>query len=149
MWDQRPDRHLIAAATFSVNDGDYAHIDELTLMVVNSNWIPIEAASDEALITTLSTANRAFFRVLRYALPQSTPIATAVATDTHPTPVGLYIIPHGANDAYLDALEELTSQTTYPAWFWQPHLEPSFQLPSLRDYTSMPVPRPVVVEHAG
>jgi hypothetical protein len=82
MWDQCTDCHLIAAATFSVNDGDYAHIDEITLMVVNANWFPVEAASDEALITTLTASKRSFFRVLRYALPQSTPIATVVATDT-------------------------------------------------------------------
>jgi hypothetical protein len=146
MRDQNPNRHLIVAATFSVNDGDYAHIDEITIMVVNSNWLPIEAASDEALIASLTDAKRTFYRVLRYALPQATPIPTAIATDTQPAPVGLYIIPARADDAYFDALDDLTRQTTYPAWFWQPHLDPVITLPAPRGYTSMPVPRPPAAE---
>jgi hypothetical protein len=33
-----------------------------------------------------------------------------------------------------------TEQSAYPAWFWQPHASPSFELPALRDYAAMTIP---------
>jgi hypothetical protein len=140
LWDQREENRLVVAATFTLTDSDYAHVDELTGMVVTKNWIPIEAPADEQLITTLTASRRTFFRVMRYALPASTPVATAVATDTTPSPVGLYILPTPLGASYRHALEELTSASQYPAWFWQPSAAPAFDLPPISGFSAMTLP---------
>src|SRR5262249_28898370 len=63
-------------------------LGEISLMLVTSEWIPIEDSSDLLLVERLIREDRSFVKALRYNLPLATAMATATLLDTpHPCPL--------------------------------------------------------------
>lgn len=134
LWDAIPGTHLIAAATFGNNRAGVAALDEVALMVATEHWIPFESSDDKTLIDTLTRAERRFVKSMRYNLPPSTPLASAVLTDT-PTPTALYIHSQGAGEDYSGALDELIRDSRMASWTWHPG---AIALPALPDRQKPP-----------
>ena len=118
LWDAVAGAHLIVIATFGVAPTGVTAVEELALMVVTENWIPIEHIYDANLVSALTELRRRFIKALRYNLPPSQPLAAAVLSDTLPSPVALYVVPPGAEPEGLGALEPLVAETPLPAWVW-------------------------------
>ncbi|CAH2605941.1 protein of unknown function (plasmid) [Rhodovastum atsumiense] len=140
LWNKKPGNHLVVAATFSVNGAGYAIIEDITAMATNANWIPIEGEPDERLVTALTAGSRAFFKVLRYGLSATAPTATAVVVDTHPRPVGLYLLPSGASEAFRADLAAQTADSQFTPWFWDTATIAMPNLPPVDGYTAMAMP---------
>jgi len=116
LWDGVAGAHLIVIATVGVGPAGVAAVEELALMVVTDNWIPIEHIYDVSLIEALTRDRRRFIKGLRYNLPTTRPLAAAVLSDARPSPVALYIIPPGADQDYTQALGTLVAESPLPAW---------------------------------
>jgi hypothetical protein len=127
LWDSIDGAHLVAIATFGVNNAGVATIDEIGLMTTTDNWIPFESLSEKSLIDTLSRDGRKFAKGLRYNLGASRPLATAVLLDTS-VPTAMYIHPPGVGDDYAIALDELISGSKMESWVWHPD---SGEMPAL------------------
>lgn len=119
LWDSGQDVHLVLVGTFSVNATGVASIEELALMTVDLNWIPVESMADKMLVAKLIDRDRRFVKGLRYNLPSTTPLASAVLNDTEPKATALYIVPHGAEDEYAAATQTLIRDSALDSWVWQ------------------------------
>jgi hypothetical protein len=98
-WSATEDLRMIMMATFSVSAGGLPAIDELTLMPVTGNWIPVSDAFEQQLVERLLREQRRFVKSLRYNLSAERPFATAVLTDAEGGPVPLFIAPRASEDA--------------------------------------------------
>lgn len=140
LWDSNSENgvHLMAIATFGVGHTGVPSIEEIALMAVSSGWIPFENQFELMLLGSLVEKKRRFTKGLRYNLPSSTPLATAVLADTQPQPTAMYIVPFGASEDYLQQLSELVDNSKLPSWKWElgaadmPALPPAVAAPALR-----------------
>jgi Protein of unknown function (DUF1173) len=108
----------VVIATFGVGSTGIISIEELALMNVDENWIPFENAFEGELVSRLTRTKRRFIKSLRYNLPSTRPLACAVALDTVPSPVAMYVIPPGAGPKYQAALQAMMSESHLPSWIW-------------------------------
>lgn len=90
LWRADDRRHLVVLATLSIDMGGSGDVEELTLMACSAEWLPLESAADGRLLEELVRAERAFIKCLRYQLPPTERIASALLTDTA-VPVPLFI----------------------------------------------------------
>src|SRR5690349_3523068 len=118
LWNAVAGAHLIVIATVGVGSGGVPEIEELALMAVTENWIPIEHIYDAQLVDALTRDRRRFIKGLRYNLPASRPLAATVLSDARPSPSALYIIAPGAGPDYRSTLDELVAESPLPAWIW-------------------------------
>lgn len=117
LWGGTESSHLLVIGTFGVNGAGVASLEEASLMLVNENWIPYESIDEKMLIDALTAQKRRFVKGLRYNLPSTTPLASAVLADTS-EPVAMYISTFGASDEYRKALRDLTEESALEAWQW-------------------------------
>lgn len=120
LWDANATQgaHLMAVATFGLGDTGVPSFEEVALMVVSRDWIPFENQFELTLLGVLAENKRRYIKSLRYNLVGSTPLATAVLSDTAPQPTAMYVVPFGANDAFLKELEQLIDNSNLQSWRW-------------------------------
>lgn len=121
------DIHLMTIATFSVNVTGSAMIEEIALMPVTENWIPFETIHDKALIDLLTEQQRRFSKCMRYNLPKTKALASAVLSDTTPTPTAMYILPAEPDEVYQATFEQLRSESQLASWIWD---SSEFEIPN-------------------
>lgn len=120
LWEstEAKDVHLVAISTFSVGTTGVASIEEISLMTVNSHWVPFETIHDKALIEMLIRQGRRFTKGLRYNLAHTKPLACAVLTDTLPQPTALYIVPNESSEEFTAAGDQLREDSHLESWIW-------------------------------
>jgi len=119
LWDAMDDVHLMIIETFGVSVAGIASFEEVALMTVTEQWLPMEHAFDKALIDMMVREKRRFVTGLRYNLPSTRPLACIVACDTTPHPTAMYIVPPGVSNEYNVALNELVEQSKLASWVWR------------------------------
>ena len=110
------DSHLVAIGTFGLSESGLAHLEEVSLMVTASNWLPFETVHEKQLLDVMTAQGRRFIKGLRYNLPSSKPLASVVATDTAAGATAMYIVQPGASDEYRDSLDALIAESRFTAW---------------------------------
>ena len=118
LWDTFEDMHLVIVGTFGLNAANIPILDELSLMATTANWMPFESIYDKAIIDKMTEEKRRFIKGLRYNLPGSKPLASAVLTDTHPLATALYAIPIEPTEGYLAELKSLIEGSRLAASQW-------------------------------
>jgi Protein of unknown function (DUF1173) len=119
VWGAMEDVHLMLIGTFGVSAAGIAAFEEVALMTVTAQWLPMEHVFDKALIDTMVRENRRFVTGLRYNLPSTRPLACIVACDTNPQPTAMYIVPPGVSDEYNVALNALVEESKLACWVWR------------------------------
>lgn len=117
LWGGTESSHLLVVGTFGVSGAGVASLEEASLMLVNENWLPYESVDEKMLLDALNAQKRRFVKGLRYNLPSTTPLASAVLSDTT-NPVAMYITSYGSSDEYRKQLHELMEESTLEAWTW-------------------------------
>jgi hypothetical protein len=139
LWNFDEHGHLLVIATFELAPSGVAVIEQAALMNVNAQWLPYESTAELELLDTLVAHNRIFTKGLRYNLPTSRPLASAVLTDTTPDQFALYVLPADFSHDYVVALTDHLANSTLRNWFWQPpNQRPG--LPDVDNAASMPTP---------
>jgi hypothetical protein len=110
--------HLMVIGTFGISASGLPTFEEMALMNVNDNWIPYENRDDLKLTHELIQANKSFIKGLRYNLPSTTPLASALVTDKGKDVTALYICPAGASDTFKQELNGLIAESNINAWLW-------------------------------
>ena len=118
LWNSRSGTHLVAIATFSVGHTGVPSFEEIAMMVVSPAWVPFETQFELALLEFLVDQKRRFTKGLRYNLAPSTPLASAILTDTQPSATAVYIVPFGASEDYMQELDQLIGNSKLPSWRW-------------------------------
>lgn len=136
LWDAVEGSHLVMIGTFGIGVTGVASLEEVALMCVTENWIPFESMFDKMVLDALTQNNRRFMKGMRYNMPSTRPLACAVASDTEPDPTAMYVIPPGASDEYVAAVEELIAESKLPSWTWQAGEDQMPALPALPNRTA-------------
>lgn len=124
-WPGLPGTKLLTIATFSVSQNVVAKIEEMSLVTVNENWLPYDNGAEKALVDKLIEEKRRFTKMLRYNLPSTRPIATAVLQDRGEGAemTAMYVVPLNAEPAYLDALNRVIEESGIRSWMWDENSE--------------------------
>ena len=120
LWGASDAIHMMLIATFGLNDAGVPTIEELSLMPVTGQWLPIEDSFEQQLIERLVRDGRTFVKGLRYNLPVAQLLASVILTDAGESPIALCIGPRGADDEQMAAaMTDLASGNGSPAWVWR------------------------------
>ncbi len=119
MWGTEEGAHLVAIASFGMSPALNPTLEEVTLCLFEQNWLPIEDGYDAQITRELVRSKRRFVKGMRYNLNKTTPISTAVLSDTPEKPTALFIIPHGASEAYLEEIAALNENSGLFSWIWK------------------------------
>jgi hypothetical protein len=111
-----------------------ASLEDLSVMVVNENWIPIANLYEKELVDKLTEQKRSFDKGLRYNRLSKAVMASVVLRDVA-TPVAMYVIPQFLADdkSYNEQLEAKISRSSLDAWKW---------IPGQGDMPAIPAPAP-------
>lgn len=119
LWETYVDSHMIVIATFHVSVSGVPHIEEIALMPATSHWIPYETVHEMALIDDLVHKKRKFQKGLRYNLSTTKPLASAVLTDTSPTPTALYLQASEPEETFTKEMATLQRESKLGCWIWE------------------------------
>lgn len=133
LWATGEDVHMMMIATFGVSGG-VPTIQELCLMPVTRQWLPVDDVFGKQLVDQLVVEERAFTRSLQYELPAQASLAFAVLSDCGEQPETLSILRR--NQEALDVVAP-DLDAAEKSWLWQTHLQPLPALPP-RAPTSAP-----------
>jgi hypothetical protein len=142
------DSHLVAIGTFGLSESGLAHLEEVSLMVTTSNWLPVETMHEKQLLDALTAQGRRFVKGLRYNLPSSKPLASVVATGTAPDATAIYVVPAGGSEEYRASLDALIAESRFAAWRWDVASEGMPALPPA-SRRALPPPRRAVPDLRG
>ena len=120
LWGASDAVHMMLIATFGLNDAGVPTIEELSLMPVTGQWLPIEDSFEQQLVERLVRDGRAFVKGLRYNLPVGQMLASVILTDAGESPVALCIAPRGGDDEQITAaINGFGPVNAVPAWVWR------------------------------
>lgn len=129
LWAAEEASHLMVIGTFSLAPSGVASLEEASMMCVTSDWLPFEDQWDLALLQRLEDAGRRFTKCLRYNLPATRPLATAVLLDVAAGPVALYVARPQGDEAQA-ALDDLIASSSMQAWCWHVGADAMPELPA-------------------
>lgn len=118
LWRGNEESHMILAGTMYVDAAGYELLDAVTLMVTDSNWIPVDHRWDLELVHKLIAARRRFTKGLRYNLAADRPIASAVVSDIADGPRALFVIAPSASGEEVAKVSSLVQQSAVASWVW-------------------------------
>lgn len=120
LWRSDDKRHLIGIATIEGNGAGVVTIDELALITVTEQWLPIENVHEERLLDKLTRLRGKTVKGLRFNLSRTEPFACAILPEVRPHPIALYLVPPSADDRFEASLREMIdARPDMSAWVWR------------------------------
>lgn len=119
IWSDKETSHLLTIATISRSTQGVYTLESACLMNVNEQWIPFESTYEWELLNALHGVQRRFTKGLRYNLPSTKPLASAVLQDTGDSSTALFVVPQGQEAEYDAVIDELSEQSKLQGWKWQ------------------------------
>lgn len=133
IWGATDAVHMVLIGTFGVNGAGLPAFEELSLMPVNAQWLPIESAAELQLIDRLVKEGRRFTKGLRYNLSTCEPVASAILLDATGSPLDMWIATeHRGMDDQTDARGVLPGVPDSTRWIWSVYEGPMPELPAPR-----------------
>jgi hypothetical protein len=120
LWQADGAAHLILIATFGVSPSGLSIVEEVALMSVTEQWIPIENAHEQRLVKMLARLSLKSVKGLRFNLSSAQPLAAATLPHRRPSPAALYIVPPNAEETFEAALSEMIeARPDVEPWIWR------------------------------
>jgi hypothetical protein len=121
LWRSNETLRQVTIATFILSRVGVPSIDEVSLMPVTSQWLAVDDAFDFQLTERLVSEGRAFIKPLRYNLPTTQRLPTALLTDTGDATTTLAIDRPERRDVHdgLGAAEGMSVNGS-STWCWRP-----------------------------
>ncbi len=120
LWQSGENLHLMLIATIGSGKAGIVTIDEIALMCVSEQWLPIENAFEQKLVGRLTRLRLKSVKGLRFNLGRNRPLANAMLLETKPRPHALYIVPPSAGADFEEALKEMIeARPDLGAWVWR------------------------------
>jgi hypothetical protein len=138
LWDASDHIHLVMIATFGVGRAGVPAIQELCLMPVTRQWLPVADWFEKRLLERLVGECRSFVKGLHYNLGRSDRIASAVLTDCEGSAPMLFIGPADADESSPDPATGAAGDA--PIWTWRRSGEPMPPLPLPRTHSPRTAP---------
>jgi len=132
IWGASDSVHMVLIGTFGLTGAGMPAFEELSLMPVNAQWLPIESAAELQLIDHLVNEGRRFTKGLRYNLSTCEPVASAMLLDAIGSPLDMWIATeHRGMDNQTDAPGALPGVADSPRWVWSVYEGTMPELPAL------------------
>ncbi len=129
LWGAYDCLHMMAVGTFVLNQAGVPTLEELSLMPVTAQWLPVDDEFDLQLTARLIKEGRSFIKALRYCLASANQLPSALLTDTDDAPTPLTIERDGGRvDEVLRKDVDSTREDDSSAWCWRVSEE---QMPAL------------------
>jgi hypothetical protein len=120
LWQANQAFHLIVIATFGMTQSGIAGIDEIALMTVTQQWLPIENADEQQLVERLARVSLKSVKGLRFNLSSGQPLAAVTFPQRRPSPAALYIVPADADEDFEAALADMiAARSDVEPWIWR------------------------------
>ena len=121
LWSASDALHMVMISTFKVTAAGLPMIQELSLMPVTAQWVPIGDSLELQLLELLVRDGRSFIKGLRYNSPSEKSLACAMLTDVAESPISLFIATEGAQESQaVAAFHDLEPADLPAAWVWRP-----------------------------
>jgi hypothetical protein len=138
LWGASDDIHMVMISTFGVGRAGVPAIQELCLMPVTRQWLPVADGFEKQLLDRLVGETRCFVKGLHYNLDQGDRIASAVLTDCQGSAPMLFIVAADADES--SANPETGAAGDAPIWTWRRSGEPMPPLPPRRTHSLSAAP---------
>ncbi|CAN7740360.1 DUF1173 domain-containing protein [Rhizobium sp. LjRoot258] len=120
IWKTNGTCHLIAIATIGASASGAIAVNEIALMVVTEQWLPVENIHEERLLERLTKMRQKTVKGLRFNLAATQPLANAMLPELKPCPAALYIVPPGASEEFEIALQDMIdARPDTTPWVWR------------------------------
>lgn len=145
IWGASDMLHIVMIATIAPNGFGAPVIVELSLMLVTSQWLPIDNTFEQQLMEMLVRNGRQFSKGLRYNMPSSRLFPSAILTDTCDPPCPLYIVAQGLQ------ADDVAPTSDRPVWVWWTSAGEMPAMPAQRSQIASPyAPRnPLLLRRRG
>lgn len=107
--------HAIAMCHISLTKSGWAELEGLSIIAVNSDFLPIESTNDLVLIDELKTSQIAFVKSLRYNAKASKLMPFGVTQADHPV---VMICPPMRDENVDRTIKEITNLSKSEPWIW-------------------------------
>lgn len=114
LWGASDDVNMVMFATFGVSSTGIPSIQELSLMPVTRQWLPVRDGLEKQFVQRLVGEGRSFVKVLSYNLGRRTAVASAVLLDAGDEARPLWIAIAG------DQSVRNAPEHGPPLWAWDP-----------------------------
>jgi hypothetical protein len=108
---------LMAGIVSSSREGVY-QIEAVTMMLMSSQWIPLEGSYEIPMVERLIAEQRMFLKPLSYGMKSTVKLPTAVLLDAGDAPVNLYYISPSSDEQTREIRIELARQQGSGGWVW-------------------------------
>lgn len=120
LWQANEFSHLIAIMTIGASTSGMAIVNEIALMTVTGEWLPVESIHEQQLVDKLAKMRRKSVKGLRFNLSGAQPVAIAILPEPKPVAVALYLVPPDAGDDFEAALTDMiNARPDLHAWIWR------------------------------
>ena len=121
--------NVVVIATY-VRKEEVFSVLEFALMSITKEWLPCANTLEKKMIEKLTSDSRHFDKCLRFNLPASRPVPSAVLSDTTTPRVELYVWPEeGFCATYESELRAILRKSPAATWCWREKNDP--ELPPL------------------
>lgn len=131
LWNENERYHLMAISTFYLSASKAPHVIEMSLMLSDENWIPIESSAEARLCSQLISQHRHFIKPLRFNVPKSNFLPSAILTDMGDVPHPIYLLPPDPGENILEQLESIEASSGYEITAIQTDESEHFCIPTI------------------
>ena len=120
LWQSSEASHLMMIATIGSGPSGIIAVNEIALMTVTEQWLPIENIYEQTLVARLAQVRAKSVKGLRFNLRHHQPIANAVVSEGRSGASALYIVPPGADETFEASLRDMIeARPDLSAWIWR------------------------------
>lgn len=120
LWQSSETSHLMAIMTIGGTSAGIVIVNEIVLMTVTEQWLPIENAYEQQLVERVARLRTKSVKGLRFNLARSQPLANVILPETKPLPLAMYLMPPDATEDFEVMLEEMTeARPDLASWIWR------------------------------
>jgi hypothetical protein len=120
LWKSDDALHLMTIVTVGGNPAGLITVNEIALMTVTAQWLPIEDAFERRLVERLVRLRMKSVKGLRFNLSRNQPMANVILPERQPLACALYIVPAGADEGFEISLKEMIeARPDLEAWIWR------------------------------
>jgi hypothetical protein len=120
LWQASEAVHLMAIMTIGATASGLTTINEIALMTVTAEWLPVDSVYEERVLEKLTRMRRKSVKGLRFNLSSSQPVAIAMLPEAKPVPVALYLVPPDASEEFKSALSDMIeARSGLGSWVWR------------------------------
>lgn len=120
LWQSGERSHLMAIMTIGGTPAGVVTVNEIALMTVTEQWLPIENAYEQQLVDRVARLRSKSVKGLRYNLARSQPLATIILPEAKPLPLALYVVPPEAGEEFEEMLGEMIgARPDMSSWIWR------------------------------